>query len=131
MTPGSTKPLSPAAYLRRDLFDTREQAPQARLMCALNRPNADHGGRYIAGVSEGAGRPGPCANSSAAYTRRPIGRNCRSYGSAAAAHKPFIFCFLRSLLVYASFPLPPEHSSQFRCPDTRTYAMQGYATVPA
>jgi DNA polymerase V len=37
--------LSPAAYHRRDLFDTRDQARQARLMDALDRLNADHGAR--------------------------------------------------------------------------------------
>jgi hypothetical protein len=35
--------LSPAAYHRRDLFDARDQARQARLMHALDRLNADHG----------------------------------------------------------------------------------------
>jgi DNA polymerase V len=39
--------LSPAAYHRWDLFDTRDQARQARLMRALDSLNADHGARTV------------------------------------------------------------------------------------
>jgi DNA polymerase V len=49
--------LSPAAYHRRDLFDTRDQARQARLMRALDRLNADHGARTVHVGSLGGRRP--------------------------------------------------------------------------
>jgi DNA polymerase V len=50
--------LSPAAYHRRDLFDARDQAPQAaRLMRALDRLNADHGARTVHFGSFGGSRP--------------------------------------------------------------------------
>jgi DNA polymerase V len=49
--------LSPAAYHRRDLFDTRDQARQARLMRALDRLNADHGARTVHVGNLGGSRP--------------------------------------------------------------------------
>jgi DNA polymerase V len=49
--------LSPAAYHRRDLFDTRDQARQARLMRALDRLNADHGARTVYVGNLGGSRP--------------------------------------------------------------------------
>jgi DNA polymerase V len=49
--------LSPAAYHRRDLFDTRDQARQARLMRALDHLNADHGARTVHFGNFGGSRP--------------------------------------------------------------------------
>jgi DNA polymerase V len=49
--------LSPAAYHRQDLFDTRDQALQARLMRALDRLNADHGARTVHVGNLGGSRP--------------------------------------------------------------------------
>jgi DNA polymerase V len=49
--------LSPTAYHRRDLFDARDQARQARLMHALDRLNADHGARTVHVGSFGGSRP--------------------------------------------------------------------------
>jgi DNA polymerase V len=49
--------LSPAAYHPRDLFDTRDQPRQARLMRALDRLNADHGGRTVHFGNLGGSRP--------------------------------------------------------------------------
>jgi DNA polymerase V len=49
--------LSPAAYHRRDLFDARDQARQARLMRALDRLNADHGARAVHFGNLGGSRP--------------------------------------------------------------------------
>jgi DNA polymerase V len=49
--------LSPAAYHRRDLFDTRDQARQASLMRALDRLNADHGARTVHVGNLGGSRP--------------------------------------------------------------------------
>jgi DNA polymerase V len=49
--------LSPAAYHRRDLFDARDQARQARLMRALDRLNADHGARTVHVGNLGGHRP--------------------------------------------------------------------------
>jgi DNA polymerase V len=49
--------LSPATYHRRDLFDTRDQVRQARLMRALDRLNADHGARTVHFGNLGGSRP--------------------------------------------------------------------------
>jgi DNA polymerase V len=49
--------LSPAAYHRRDLFDTRDQTRQARLMHALDRLNAYHGARTVHVGNLGGSRP--------------------------------------------------------------------------
>jgi DNA polymerase V len=49
--------LSPAAYHRRDLFDTRDQARQAHLMRALDSLNADYGARTVYIGSYGGNRP--------------------------------------------------------------------------
>jgi DNA polymerase V len=49
--------LSPAAYHPQDLFDTRDQARQARLMDALDRLNADYGARTVHLGSLGGSRP--------------------------------------------------------------------------
>jgi DNA polymerase V len=49
--------LSPAAYDRRDLFDSRDQARQSRLMRALDRLNADHGARTVHVGHLGGSRP--------------------------------------------------------------------------
>jgi DNA polymerase V len=49
--------LSPAAYHRRDLFDTRDQARQARLMRALDQLNANHGARTVHVGHVGGRRP--------------------------------------------------------------------------
>ena len=49
--------LSPAAYHRRDLFDTRDQARQARLMGALDCLNADYGARTVHVGNLGGSRP--------------------------------------------------------------------------
>jgi DNA polymerase V len=49
--------LSPAAYHRRDLFDARDQARQARLMRALDRLNADHGARAVHFGNLGGSKP--------------------------------------------------------------------------
>ena len=49
--------LSPAAYHQRDLFDTRDQVRQARLMRALDRLNADHGARTVYVGSLGGSQP--------------------------------------------------------------------------
>jgi DNA polymerase V len=48
---------TPAAYHRRDLFDARDQARQARLMRALDRLNADYGARTVHFGSFGGSRP--------------------------------------------------------------------------
>jgi DNA polymerase V len=49
--------LSPAAYHRRDLFDTRDQVRQAQLMRALDSLNADYGARTVHIGSFGGNRP--------------------------------------------------------------------------
>jgi DNA polymerase V len=49
--------LSPAAYHRRDLFDTRDHVRQARLMRALDCLNADYGARTVHIGSFGGNRP--------------------------------------------------------------------------
>jgi DNA polymerase V len=49
--------LSPAVYDRRDLFDTRDQARQARLMGAFDSLNADHGAHTVHFGSFGGSRP--------------------------------------------------------------------------
>jgi len=49
--------LSPAAYHRRDLFNTRDQVRQSRLMCALDQLNADHGAHTVHFGNLGGSRP--------------------------------------------------------------------------
>jgi DNA polymerase V len=49
--------LSPALYYRRDFFDTRDQARQARLMRALDQLNADYGARTVHFGNLGGVRP--------------------------------------------------------------------------
>jgi DNA polymerase V len=49
--------LSPAAYHPRDLFDTRDQVRQSRLMCALDQLNAGHGARAVHVGNLGGSRP--------------------------------------------------------------------------
>ena len=49
--------LSPAAYYPRDLFDTRDQQRQARLMGALDAMNADYGARSVHIGHLGGSRP--------------------------------------------------------------------------
>jgi DNA polymerase V len=49
--------LSPATYHRRDLFDTRDQARQARLMHALDHLNADYGARTVHFGNLGGSKP--------------------------------------------------------------------------
>jgi DNA polymerase V len=49
--------LSPVAYHRRDLFNTRDQARQSRLMRALDQLNADYGARTVHVGHLGKSRP--------------------------------------------------------------------------
>jgi DNA polymerase V len=49
--------LSPAVYDRRDLFDTRDQARQSRLMRALDALNAEYGARTVHVGHLGGSRP--------------------------------------------------------------------------
>jgi DNA polymerase V len=61
--------LSPAAHHRGDLFDTRDQTRQARLMRALDQLNADYGARTVHVAYVGKNRLGGTAGRAVARQR--------------------------------------------------------------
>jgi DNA polymerase V len=50
--------LSPVTHVQADLFDTRDRARQAWLMCALDALNTDYGARTVRVGNIGGSRPG-------------------------------------------------------------------------